>query len=910
MRLHRRLADGMRQRPVASASIAGGVALLVAAAATGIALSQSGTPSEPESGGPFVLPSLVATPTVPASTGAGPAPSPSLPASVATSVAQASSVQPLTADAAIAELWQAGPALDIDPNAHIRAVSAGEGAAIAAPPGTPATRDAVTVAAAFVNRYGAGFGLQAGQHTAVAQVQSGPGGHTIVRFQQQIGGVPVMGGDVTVVVDGDGRVITASGEAPAAAPTSTNASVSSAQASATALQVAADRTGTPAAELAVARAELWYFDPRVLGVAGRGELRLTWWVTIAGAASGTELESVFVDAADGQVVFAYSALHHARSRLVCDLAGKRVNLNDPAAYECSDAAGGPAIARREGGSASGVTDVNRAYDLLGATYDFYSSRFGRDSIDGFGMQLRATVRACDSFECPYQNAFWDGAQMVFGAGYANADDVVAHELTHGVTSYTSQLFYFAESGGINEALSDIMGELLDKSRGSDNDSQWLVGEDLPGGALRSMSNPPAFGDPDQVGSPQWAAALNDVGDNYGVHSLSGVVNKAAYLLADGGSQNGFGVVGIGTTKSAQIWYRLQHLLPSGAEMADLVTLLPFACRSVIGVAGITAADCMQASNATLATGMNLASGSGGGWTFADANDCGTAGMPSRTIFEEDFELGSNRWILDSPWQSLPSPTIPVSFANSGHRSLYVFEDDGNTQRPRAELDRWITAPSGSVANLRISWAENVLSSSGGLDVLVRPEGGSTISTGGGTLSTSKGYAKRVVSLNGLVTPGQRFTVILSADSSASVENELLIDDVRVYECLPGVTGQPQHLAAQTSGGGTSMTVTWSAPLYTAVGDAPAQYEVTVLPAPSGYTGPILVSAGTFSRTISGLDPAQRYQVAVRAIAASGTPGFGSITFVPSDGAFACDAPDPSSGHQRCSPVPALPPLTR
>ena len=95
--------------------------------------------------------------------------------------------------------------------------------------------------------------------------------------------------------------------------------------------------------------------------------------------------------------------------------------------------------------------------------------------------------------------------MVYGDGFAAADDVVGHELTHGVTDFSSQLFYFYQSGAMNESFSDIWGEFVDLTNGAGNDSpgvRWLMGEDIPvGGAIRDMQNPPAFGDPDRILSP-------------------------------------------------------------------------------------------------------------------------------------------------------------------------------------------------------------------------------------------------------------------------------------------------------------------------------------------------------------------------------------------------------------------------
>jgi Zn-dependent metalloprotease len=126
----------------------------------------------------------------------------------------------------------------------------------------------------------------------------------------------------------------------------------------------------------------------------------------------------------------------------------------------------------------------------GETYDFYATRFGRDSLDDDGLQLTSTVDYCDPTRpCPFENAFWDGSLMVYGDTYASADDVVGHELTHGVTDFSAHLFYYYQSGAINESLSDVMGEFIDqttRARQRPAAREVAVGEDLPIGAIRNM----------------------------------------------------------------------------------------------------------------------------------------------------------------------------------------------------------------------------------------------------------------------------------------------------------------------------------------------------------------------------------------------------------------------------------------
>jgi Zn-dependent metalloprotease len=253
-------------------------------------------------------------------------------------------------------------------------------------------------------------------------------------------------------------------------------------------------------------------------------------------------------------------------------------------------------------------DAAHKYAL--GTYNFYATNFNRDSIDNNGMTIISTVQYCDpSFPCPFDNSFWDGTQMVYGSKYGDplADDIVGHELTHGVTQYESNLFYYYQSGAINESLSDVFGEYYDQvgnATGGDTAGvKWLVGEDISGlGAIRSMSNPPAYGDPDKMSSPNYYTGN---GDNGGVHFNSGVNNKAVYLMVDGGAFNSKTVTGLGWTKVGAIYYEAQtNLLTSASDYSDLYYILQQACTNLIGQKGIVAGDCTQVKNALDAVEMS------------------------------------------------------------------------------------------------------------------------------------------------------------------------------------------------------------------------------------------------------------------------------------------------------------------
>lgn len=232
------------------------------------------------------------------------------------------------------------------------------------------------------------------------------------------------------------------------------------------------------------------------------------------------------------------------------------------------------LARPEDGPESVDESVNRAFAGLGLTRDFYKEVFQRDSIDGRGMRLDGYVH----FGVKFNNAFWDGRQMVFGDGdgkqlgnLTGSLDVIAHELTHGVTEHTAGFEYHTQSGALNESVSDVFGSLVKQwsLKQSAEEADWLIGADVwtPGidaDALRSLKAPghaynnALFGRDPQPDRMSKFVHLPDTeeGDNGGVHFNSGIPNKAFYLTA-------VGIGGFAWEAAGPIWY--ESLKASGAE---------------------------------------------------------------------------------------------------------------------------------------------------------------------------------------------------------------------------------------------------------------------------------------------------------------------------------------------------------
>jgi bacillolysin len=236
---------------------------------------------------------------------------------------------------------------------------------------------------------------------------------------------------------------------------------------------------------------------------------------------------VFVDAASGRVTDALDRTEFAKNRTVYDANGSTVSGS---------------FVRGEGDPATGDRDADNAYDFTGATYDYYASTFGRDSYDGAGAELVSFVH----YGVGYQNAFWDGFEMVYGDGFA-VNDVTAHELTHAVTEHTATLEYVDQPGALNESLSDQAAWDVDPSDST-------MGEDLPVGAVRDLRDPGAYGQP--------ATAVGYVcttADHGGVHVNDGIPNKVYANLVDA----------LGRGPAQQIRYRAQTTyLGPNATFAD------------------------------------------------------------------------------------------------------------------------------------------------------------------------------------------------------------------------------------------------------------------------------------------------------------------------------------------------------
>lgn len=239
------------------------------------------------------------------------------------------------------------------------------------------------------------------------------------------------------------------------------------------------------------------------------------------------------------------------------------------------------VARRESDPAGADVAVDEAFDGLTATLQLYGDEFDRDSIDGHGMDLVGTVH----YSKNYDNAFWNGTQMVFGDGdgtlfnrFTIAVDVMGHELTHGVTQYSGGLSDGDQPGALNESISDVFGSMVKQFHASPQqtaqEADWLIGAGLlapgvKGVALRSMKAPGTAYDDPVLGTDPQPADMSGYVEGGDPHINSGIPNRAFYLAA-------VGLGGHSWERAGQVWY---EVLTAADRPADL-SFADFAQRTV------------------------------------------------------------------------------------------------------------------------------------------------------------------------------------------------------------------------------------------------------------------------------------------------------------------------------------------
>ncbi len=682
-------------------------------------------------------------------------------------------------------------------------------------------------ASVFVDLYGAPFGLTDRSSLALArQPKRDELGLEHVRFQQVHQGVPIAGAEFLVHLKGT-RAMAANGRVLEQMPSEMTAAIQPAGALRVARQVLTRNRAAAASGTQYSTPRLEIFNRAFLESRPGGLSRLAWFVEAAGQGFR---EFIWIDAGTGALLLSFNQIHTFKDRQIYN------------AFNTNAIPG--TLVRSEGQAATGNADVDSAYNLAGVTYDYYLSTFGRDSYNGTGGPLIATVNFDDGVTCP--NAFWNGTQMVYCNGFAVADDAVAHELTHGVTQHEANLFYYVQSGALNESYSDIFGETVDVSQnitvGDTAGVRWLIGEDLPiVGALRNMMDPTAFDDPGKMSDSSffWCDTNQDGG---GVHTNSGVPNHAYALMVDGGTYNGYTITGIGVAKAARIQYRaLTTYLTSSSGFLDNFNALMQACNDLVGTTGITSADCGQVQNAMLAVEMNAQWGCSPTGPPLTPSMCPAGGSPTFQ-FQEGFESGTTGWSMSST-----SGTVWTSqnyFVADGAMSVVGPDPDSISDHSLQSPSPGLLLPAGArmmfehaysfdagfdggVVEYSTDNGANWLDAGGLMDAglvydnaLIDGSGNPLANRPAFTQHGSLGFQKTRLNLAMLAGQTVRFRFRVATDSMIA-GNGWFVDNVRVYTCTvaPGapVITVPPVPQVVSPGGAATFTVT-------AVGDPTLRYQ--------------------------------------------------------------------------------------
>lgn len=674
-------------------------------------------------------------------------------------------------------------------------------------PGASADAEPAGAAMSALQAYGPMFGLRdPAAELQLKRQEKHPDGRATLRYRQTYQGLPVIGGELVVNLNKDNALLSLNGEAAQTLKLATDPAVTAGAARDTALAAVAKWHGLVQRDLQAGEPELSILDPKLLRP-GDDKASLVWRLEVRSRGSEPVRELVLVDAQRGNISLHFNQVHGAMDRRTYTAGGIDTL---PGTLVCDES---------DPTCSAGTADARAAHQFARDTYDFYADTHGRDGIDDAGSPIISTVHwddspaDPDSSSCP--NAFWNGSQMVYCDGLV-VDDVVAHELTHGVTQNTSNLFYYYQSGAINESLSDVWGEFVDLTNSGGNDDisvRWEMGEDADGigGTIRDMADPTLFGDPDKMTSDYYHTAA---WDNGGVHFNSGINNKAVYLMVDGDSFNGQTVNGIGIDKAARVYYEVQtNLLTSAADYRDLYHALDQGCQNLIGSNDITSGDCSQVMAAAEAVEMHLEPEAD---FNPDAELCPVGTVYGSEAFYDDFESGLDNWSFDNGgystnwvnWTDSYGANIGP-YATSGTESLFGDNTDTTSDlRARITVAVPATAPylhfrhafdfegpnyDGSVLEYSAdgsNWndARDLIDAGQDYNGTIDADFNNPLAGRSAFVATSHGYVSSRLNLSHLAGQTVHFRWRVGTDSTVYGPWGWFLDDVRVYSCIDAPNG--------------------------------------------------------------------------------------------------------------------------
>jgi Zn-dependent metalloprotease len=470
------------------------------------------------------------------------------------------------------------------------------------------------------------------------------------------------------------------------------------------------------------------------------------------------------------------------------------------------------------------------------THKYWADIHNRDSYDGNGAQIRSYVHVGSN----YDNAFWNGAVMSYGDGSSNGNegngffdaltslDVAAHEIGHAVTSFTANLAYQRESGGLNEGYSDIWGAAVEHfAKGSGTDLNptseiWLIGDEIDrrsgSAALRSMSDPKSLGQPDTYGGSFWqnpnCGTPTQSNDYCGVHTNSGVLNHWFYLAVTGGSGTNdvgdvYNVTGIGMLKSAKISYRaINTYLSANSTFAQARTAMIQSAQDLYGADGQeeqTVTNAMYAVNvgdAYIVTGPPVCSSTVSSFPYTEGFE-NTLGQWSQGS-GDDFD-----WAVQNG--GTPSTGTGPSAAAAG--TYYVYAETSNPNNPSKTTI--LNSPCFNLSGVNAPEAtfqyQMTGTAVGNVKLEVRQDGASTWSQGW-TKAGDQGAAWISETVNLAAYAGDTIQLRFVATSGTSWSGDIAIDDFGLNGTVAPDTEAPSNPTSLTAGGPTDTTVdlSWNA----------------------------------------------------------------------------------------------------
>ncbi|HBY74005.1 MAG TPA: hypothetical protein DEG44_04970 [Candidatus Kerfeldbacteria bacterium] len=450
-----------------------------------------------------------------------------------------------------------------------------------------------------------------------------------VTYQQSYDDVPVFGGQVKMHYNPEDDRRTITGKSLDTISVDTIPTVS------------ADAAGSIAQELAgqtvsVRNSTLYVFNEYLINKNKPDQSVLVWEIEVYNREPLVH-DYYYINALTGESVYQIAGIYDAVNRLVYDCSYGA--YTGDCYIDALDGTTGYTYGRSEGQAARGAnpnffitsdTDTDDLYDLLGQVYNYYTTTFGRDGAnnaggmgDGtyYGATTTTTLTYLDYYYSSYNdytscpNAFFDGVGTLRFCEGLVTNDIAGHEYAHAVNYFSildetgapAGLAYTNETGALNEANSDVFGEALEYYATGTND--WLMGADSVIGTLRDMADPTTvtYVDdngasvpyPDRYNSEQFYCGTGDSG---GVHYNSSVVNKAAYLMAEGGSFNGCTVTALGRAKEEAIFYRAQTTyFTTTTDFNGAYTALLAACADLY-----SDEDCQEVEKALRAVELDQA----------------------------------------------------------------------------------------------------------------------------------------------------------------------------------------------------------------------------------------------------------------------------------------------------------------